>query len=148
MYSISQLPRRNVSLFGGADLFGFNNGRAASADQASRERGFQPPLDIAETADGYEVRVELPGVNKKDLSVNIADNLLTIEAESHDESAQQEGTEILKSERCIGKQYRALRLGKLVDEDSIQAEYKDGVLKITLSRVAEAKPKSVAVEVH
>lgn len=150
MYALTQLPHRGLNLFGNRLLsdgwFG-DVERLATPPLGTTDRAtdFAPALDIVETADGYEVKVELPGVGKEDLSVKVVDNTLTIEARSSDETAHQKGREVLKSERRIGKQYRALRLGDAVDENNIHATYKDGVLTVTLPRAATPEAKRIKV---
>lgn len=126
MYNLIGLPQRGATWFDGN----------------------APALDIVETADGYQVNVDLPGVKKDDLAVKIKDNVLTIEAESRDEAAQQDGDTVIKSERFVGRQYRALRLGKTVDESKVSAAYNDGVLRLTLPRAAEAEGRKIDIAVH
>lgn len=139
MYSLTRVPHRGFSLLGGVV--------APARTDAAPADGFAPALDIVETADGYEVKVDLPGVKKEGLSVNIKENVLTIEAESRSESAHKEGGTVI-SERRSGRQYRALRLGRAVDESKVSAEYNDGVLKLTLPRPAEAAGRKIDIDVR
>ncbi len=147
MYGLTRLPHRGLSLLGDFDslFYGFITPTRHSDDSDS---GFTPPLDIVETAAGHKVTVDLPGVKKEDLAVNIKENVLTIEAETRAEREHKEDGEVIKSERRIGKYYRALRLGDAVDEAKIRAEYNDGVLKLTLPRSPKVEAKKVEVKVH
>ena len=147
MYSLTRSPNLGLNLLGDVDSL-FNGFVSPARNIAERGSLLMPALDIVETADGYEVRADLPGVKKEDLSVNIKENLLTIEAESHDETVQKEGSTVIKSERRIGKFHRTLRLGKAVDESRISAEYNDGVLILTLPRSVEVESRKIDVDVH
>ena len=146
MFSLARLPERNLSLLGDVDSL-FNDLISATRG-GELDRMFVPALDIVETADGYEVRADLPGIRKEDLSVQIKDSTLIIEAESRSESEEKEGDTVLKSERRIGKYYRALRLGEAVDESGIRAEYNDGVLTLALPRSVKVEGKKIDVDIH
>ncbi|MGR3984381.1 MAG: Hsp20/alpha crystallin family protein, partial [Gammaproteobacteria bacterium] len=113
MYGLTKIPQPNFRLLGDVDnLFaGFFPPPLRGIDA--------PALDIVETADGYEVKVDLPGVKKEDLAVNIKDNVLSIEAETRDERDAGDAS-VIASERRTGKSRRALRLGKAVDESKIR----------------------------
>jgi HSP20 family protein len=126
----------------------FNGFVSPARNSAGRDSLFMPALDIVETADGYEIKADLPGIKKEDLSVNVKENLLTIEAETRDESVQKEGSTVISSERRIGKYHRTLRLGKAVDESRISAEYNDGVLKLVLPRSVEVEGRKIDVDIH
>ena len=139
MYGLIKTPQRNFGLLGVADnLFADFFPPANSCTDA-------PALDIVETADGYEVTVDLPGVKKEDLAVNIKENVLRIEAETRDEREAAEGA-VITSERRGGKLRRALRLGSAVDESRVRAAYQDGVLKLTLPRAAKVEGRKVEIE--
>ncbi len=142
MYGINRMPHRGLNVFDDR-LF---DGMFALRD-STHPGGFLPALDVVETTDGYEVTVDLPGVAKEDLEVNIADNILTINAQSGARNTN-EGHTFLLSERHIGKQSRTLRIGKIVDQSRIHAAYQDGVLKLTLPRMAKAEAKNVKVEIE
>ena len=141
MYSIANIPQPNFNLLGDADnLFaGFFAPPARGIDA--------PALDIIETADGYVVKADLPGVKQEDLVVNIKENVLTIEAETRDQHAADDAS-VIASERRTGKFRRALRLGKSVDASNIHAAYHDGVLTLTLPRAAEAEGRKIKIEAH
>ena len=150
MYHRIGVPQRGLNLLGNIDgLFGgFGGFIAPVGNHADPVSGFVPALDIVETADGFEVAVDLPGVKKDNLSVTIKDNVLTIEAESPSASTPNDRDTVIKSERRVGRQYRALRLGKAVDEGKVRADYNDGVLRLSLPRSAKLKPRKIAVDVH
>ena len=106
-----------------------------------------PPMDVTETEHEYLVKAELPGVNKDDLDISIHDGVLTINAESRYEKKAEEEGRVLRQERRYGKYVRTMRLGKDIDASKVEAEYKDGVLSLTLPKVEQVKPKKIEVAV-
>ena len=106
-----------------------------------------PAVDVAETDTAYQVKAELPGIRKEDLDVTVDDGVLTIKAEHHDNQEQTENGQLIRQERSYGKFARSLRLGANVDEETITAEYRDGVLHITLPKAKEVHARKVEVSV-
>ncbi len=103
---------------------------------------WHPEADIEETDDAYILRVDLPGMNKKDVNVTIQNNVLTIRGER---KRDEEDKRYHVAERFTGKFYRSFVLPTSVDENSIVAEYKDGVLTATIKKKEEAKPKAIEI---
>ena len=106
-----------------------------------------PAVDVAETDTAYQVKAELPGIRKEDLDVTVDDGVLTIKAQHNDNQEQTENGQLIRQERSYGKFARSLRLGTNVDEETITAEYRDGVLHITLPKAKEVQPRKVEVSV-
>jgi len=106
-----------------------------------------PAVDVAETDTAYQVKAELPGIRKEDLDVTVDDGVLTIKAEHNDNQEQTENGQLIRQERSYEKFARSLRLGANVDEETITAEYRDGVLHITLPKAKEVQPRKVEVSV-
>ena len=106
-----------------------------------------PAVDVAESDTAYQVKAELPGIRKEDLDVTVDDGVLTIKAEHNDNQEQTENGQLIRQERSYGKFVRSLRLGVNVDEETIAAEYRDGVLHITLPKAKEVQPRKVEVSV-
>jgi HSP20 family protein len=106
-----------------------------------------PAVDVAETNTAYQVKAELPGIRKEDLDVTVDDGVLTIKAEYNDNQEKTENGQLIRQERSRGKFVRSLRLGANVDEETITAEYRDGVLHITLPKAKEVQPRKVEVSV-
>ena len=106
-----------------------------------------PAVDVAESDTAYQVKAELPGIRKEDLDVTVDDGVLTIKAEHNDNQEQTENGQLIRQERSYGKFVRSLRLGATVDEETITAEYRDGVLHITLPKAKEVQPRKVEVSV-
>ena len=104
-----------------------------------------PAVDVAETDTAYQVKAELPGIKKEDLDVAVDDGVLTIKAERNDNEEQTEIGQLIRRERTTGKFVRSLHLGGNVNEETITAEYRDGVLYITLPKAKEVQPRKVEV---
>ena len=107
---------------------------------------FTPAVDLEDTKDSLQVKVELPGVNKDDVEISLKDDLLTIKGEKKD--VREESTENrFYVERCYGAFSRTLTLPSLVKSDQVKATFNDGVLIITLPKDEEEKAKEVVVKV-
>ncbi|MDD5138682.1 MAG: Hsp20/alpha crystallin family protein [Verrucomicrobiales bacterium] len=109
--------------------------------------GWAPAVDVHEDKDSFIVSTELPGLKREDIEVTLQDGALVISGERKAE-VKQEGVEIHRQERYYGKFQRALTLPTPVALDKIKAQYKDGVLTVTLPKVEEAKPKQIDISVN
>ena len=109
---------------------------------------FMPAVDVSETDNEYRIKAEVPGVKKEDLNVNVQDGILTINGESRFEDEEKKDGRLIRQERRYGKYSRSMRLGKDVDSSGVKAEYKDGVLELTLPKLEEVKPKKIAITVN
>ena len=90
------------------------------------------------------VKAELPGLKKEDINVSLHDGDLVISGErKHD--AKSEGTEVYRAERFFGKFQRTVSLPPAVAANNVKAEYKDGILTVTLPKSEEAKPRQIQV---
>lgn len=105
---------------------------------------FLPAMELHEDNDTFTVSLELPGVDKKDVSITFQDNVLTVSGERKQEREVKEN-EVLRSERNYGRFERQVGLGQPVMADKVKAAYKDGVLRITLPKAAEAKAKTIDI---
>jgi HSP20 family protein len=108
---------------------------------------WSPALDVREDKDNFVIRAELPGLKREDIDVSLQDGALVISGERTDEKVE-EGVEVHRQERYYGKFQRALTLPAPVAADKIKAQYKDGVLTVTLPKTEEAKPKKIDVSVN
>ena len=113
-----------------------------------RDIGVEPQikLDVAEADKAYTVEAEIPGVKKEDIQVSIEGNQVSISAEVKQEKEEKEGKKVVRSERYYGKQYRSFSLAHPIDEAKAQAEYKDGVLQLTLPKKSNGEVKKIAVK--
>ena len=104
---------------------------------------YVPNADIHETEEALTVVMEIPGVEKKDVSVKLENGVLSIEGRV--DFSNYEGLEPVYSEYNIGHYARAFTLSNKVDQDGISAELDDGVLMLTLRKVKEALPKRIPI---
>ena len=109
--------------------------------------GWAPALDVQEDKDKFTVHVELPGLKREDIEVSLQEGALVISGERKSEKIE-EGAEIHRQERFYGKFQRALTLPEPVATDAVKADYKDGVLTVTLPKTEEAKPRKIDVSVN
>lgn len=107
---------------------------------------WSPRLDVSETDNGLEIVADLPGMEKKDISVTLEENLLTIKGEKKVEKERKD-KHYHTLERRSGSFYRALRLPVEVEKDKIEASFKDGVLTLSLPKSKESKPKAAQIEI-
>ena len=108
--------------------------------------GWTPALDVFEQKDNVVVRAELPGMKKEDIEVSLHENTLSISGERKHEETHKD-KEVYRAERFFGRFQRAVTLPTLVSGDQVKAQYKDGVLTITLPKAEEAKPRHIDVNV-
>jgi HSP20 family protein len=106
-----------------------------------------PPVDIYETPNELVVKADLPDVNEKDIDVRVENNLLTIRGERKFEKSVSEEN-FLRVERTYGAFSRSFSLPNTVNAEAIAAEYKNGVLTVTLPKREESKPRQVKVTVN
>jgi len=100
--------------------------------------GFFPHADVVEDENQVQVTIELPGVDEKDLHVSLSHDVLTIRGEKKEEREQKDKN-YYRMERSYGSFERSIPLPGSVDEDKIDATFKQGVLIITLPKVASKK---------
>jgi HSP20 family protein len=107
---------------------------------------FAPPVDIYEDEHNLTLKLEVPGIEEKDIDIRVENNVLTVRGERKLEKEEKEEN-FHRVERRYGSFVRAFTLPNTVDTDSAKANYDKGVLKITLSKRAEAKPKQIKIGV-
>ena len=102
-------------------------------------------VDVTESDTAYSVKAELPGVEKKDIDVKIDGNLVSISAKVERNQEMKEGERVIRRERYAGAVSRAFPLASEVDESAAAAEYKDGVLSLTLPKKAASERKRLQI---
>lgn len=105
-----------------------------------------PELDVRETTNAITVEAELPGVDEKDVSVTLANGLLTIRGEKKHEK-EEKGDNYHLAERSFGSFERSLRLPDTVDDSKVEAKFEKGVLKVTAAKRAEAVKAERKIEI-
>jgi HSP20 family protein len=107
---------------------------------------FAPPVDVYEDEQGVTLKIEVPGIDEKDIDVSIASNTLTVRGERTLEKEEKEEN-FQRVERQYGSFTRSFTLPNSVDLEQVSAHYNKGVLKIRLAKKAESKPKQIKVNV-
>jgi HSP20 family protein len=120
--------------------------RGGVADDGSFGNFWSPAVDIREREDAYLVEIELPGLTKDDVKITMENNILTIQGEKKHEKEERRG-DYHRSERVYGSFQRSFTLPSSVKNDKIEAQYKNGILTVSLPKVEEAKPKAIEVKV-
>jgi HSP20 family protein len=105
--------------------------------------GVGMPVDVIRRGENLLVRVDVPGVPRESIGLNLDDHVLTISAERHAEHA--DGDTVLAQERFDGAMTRRLRVPDWIDAEKVTAEYADGVLSITLPMAEKARPRQIAI---
>ena len=107
---------------------------------------WMPTVDISETEGEYLIKAELPEVRKEDVKVTVENGVLTLQGERRQEK-EEKGKRFHRVERSYGSFVRSFTLPESVDESSVKAEYKDGVLNLHLPKSEKVKPKAFDVKV-
>src|SRR5882762_891559 len=115
-------------------------------DESLTTTAFAPPVDVYEDEHNITLKIEVPGIDEKDIDVRIENNTLTVHGERKFEKEEKEEN-YRRVERQYGSFTRTFNLPHTVDAEKVQADYDKGVLKITLPKKAEAKPKQIKVNV-
>lgn len=108
--------------------------------------GWTPVIDVLEDKDKITVKAEVPGFKREELDVSVHENNLIISGERKSDEERKDG-EFYRSERFYGRFHRSISLPYAVETDKIQAQYRDGVLTITLPKSERAKAKQIEVKV-
>ena len=115
-----------------------------SPEEALTTTSFAPPVDIYEDEHNITLKIEVPGIDEKDIDVRIDNNTLTVHGERKIEQEEKEEN-FRRVERQYGSFTRTFTLPSSVDPGQVSANYDNGVLKINLAKKAEAKPKQIKV---
>jgi len=113
-------------------------------DMAHDAGHWAPSVDIRETDDALLVEAELPGVDKKDVHLEVKDGVLTLSGERRYEKDVKEAN-VHRVERAYGRFSRSFSLPRNVDAEKVEATMKDGVLEVRLPKRESAKPKSISI---
>jgi HSP20 family protein len=105
---------------------------------------FSPAVDLHETEDAYVVKADMPGLKKDDIDLEIAENVVTIKGRRED-TKEEKKKNFHRVERFHGSFQRSFMIPGGFDHDGVAADFKDGVLTVTLPKPAENKPKRISV---
>jgi HSP20 family protein len=119
-------------------------GRGWKGEEPSPTTSWSPAVDIYETDNQIMVQAELPGIERKDIALQLENNVLTLKGERRfEKETKQENYH--RIERSYGGFSRAFTIPTIVDEDKIRADYKDGILKIELPKKEQVKSKQIKI---
>jgi HSP20 family protein len=117
---------------------------APAWDVAEAAPAFAPRVEIREEKDAVVLTAELPGVERADLTVEVKEGVLTLSG-SKKQAATSENEGVYRSERVYGEFKRSFALPETLDEGRIDAQFRNGVLRLTLPKKPEAAPKQIAI---
>jgi HSP20 family protein len=130
------------------DLFdSFSLGRSLDREDSLFEGAWTPAIDVHDSKDNIVIRADLPGLKKDDIEISIQDGTLVMRGEKKEESERKEKGAV-RTERFYGSFHRAVALPVAVDEDKVKANFKNGVLELTLPKKEEAKPRQIKIDVN
>lgn len=118
---------------------------AGAPEQVLTASSFVPAVDIYEDEHNIILTAETPGIEEKDLDISLENNVLTISGERKMENEEKQDN-FYRVERSYGRFTRSFNLPPTVDTDNVKADYNNGVLKITVAKREEAKPKQIKIE--
>ena len=119
-------------------------GRTWRTDEPAATTTWSPAVDIFETEGEIVVKAELPGMERKDIVLNLENNVLTVRGERRF-AKETKDDNYHRIERSYGTFSRSFSIPATVDEEKIRADYRDGVLKIVLPKKEQAKPKQIRI---
>ena len=109
--------------------------------------GWNPPVDVYEDHDNVIVKAEIPGLKREEIEVSLHEGNLIISGERKSERKTEEDGSY-RTERFFGRFHRTVGLPTTVDDKKIKAQYRDGILTVTLPKAEEAKPRKIEVNVN
>jgi HSP20 family protein len=124
----------------------FHESFSGGRDESLATSSFAPAVDVYEDEHNVTLKIEVPGIDEKDIDVRVENNTLTVHGERKFEKEEKEEN-YRRIERQYGSFSRTFTLPNTVDTESVSADYEKGVLEIKLAKKAEAKPKQIKVNV-
>ncbi len=107
---------------------------------------YSPRVDIRETEDKYFLTFEVPGMKKDDINISMRENMLTVSGQRKEEK-EEKNEGFIRREIASGSFSRSFTIPETVNTDSISAEYRDGLLEISMDKLEKVKPKEVKIKV-
>jgi HSP20 family protein len=127
-------------------IFGRAPSRTDPTSDMPTVADWMPSVDISETDTEYTITGELPGVNKNDVSITVQNGMLTIQGERRHET-EEKGKKYHRVECCYGSFMRSFRVPDDADEEKVKAEFKDGMLNVTMPKSERTKARTIDVSV-
>jgi|SRR5689334_16836454 HSP20 family protein len=124
----------------------FRESYADGREESLSTSTFAPPVDVYEDEHSVMLKIEVPGINEKDVDVRIENNVLTVHGERKFEKDEKEEN-YRRVERSYGSFTRTFTLPTTIDAENVTATYDRGVLQVRLAKRAEAKPKQIKINV-
>ncbi|MFB6098368.1 MAG: Hsp20/alpha crystallin family protein [Salinibacter sp.] len=106
---------------------------------------WSPRTDLVETDDEFRLRLDVPGMTKDDITINLQNRTLTVSGERTSERTE-EGEEYVRVERAFGDFHRSFTLPDAVDDENIEATYEDGVLTINVPKTEERTRRQIEIQ--
>jgi HSP20 family protein len=116
-----------------------------SGRNSTASRSF-PLINVYESSDDVAVTAELPGHTKEDISITYSDGMLTLSGDQKP-AVDTSSHALIRRERPVGKFEKTIRLPAKIDAEKISAAFYNGILKITMAKAEEAKPRQIAIDV-
>jgi len=131
-----------------SDFFGnmLNGNFFSKWDRDLTETDF-PRVDIVEEKDAYKITADVPGMDKKDIKVEVENEVLTISGEKKEEKTEKDKNRYYHLERSYGAFSRSFKLPENVSSENIEAKYNNGVVELKLNKKEIAKPKAIEVKI-
>lgn len=107
-----------------------------------------PALDVQEKYNAYLLKMDLPGVKKDDIDINVANGTLTIKAKTQREEKEENEGKLIRQERYMGSYVRQLSIGSDIDASDINARYEDGVLTLQLPKRQPSQPEAQRITIQ
>jgi HSP20 family protein len=108
---------------------------------------WRPAVEIRQSEKDYQVKVQIPGVNKEDIDVEIDNDIMTIKAEIEEEKTQSQNTKYHTCEFRYGKYLRTISFDHPLKQDEAKATYKNGILTIVIPKIEQSKEKPKKIEI-
>jgi HSP20 family protein len=124
----------------------FRDSQGPDGEETLTTTAFAPPVDVYEDEHQVTLKIEVPGIDEKDIDIRVENNTLTVHGERKFEKEEKEEN-FRRVERQYGSFTRQFTLPTTVDAEKIQAHYDKGILKLQLAKKAEAKPKQIKINV-
>ncbi len=124
----------------------FNDWTPTKRSEFYDERSFNPACEISETEEHLMMSVDLPGMKKSDIKIEVADDVLTVSGERKRETATDKKSKVQRFERSYGFFKRSFSLPTSIDAEKVEARYEEGVLELYLPKIHTAKPRQIEIQ--